>query len=47
MTDAGTIELPLLLFQFFFMISGVVGGMRVVDDVQRWREARIAKTVDA
>ncbi len=46
MTDTGAIELPLLLFQLFFMFTGAVGGIRVVEDVQRWREAR-AKTLDA
>jgi hypothetical protein len=40
MTDTGAVELPLLLFQLFFMITGVVGGIRVVDDVQRWLAAR-------
>jgi hypothetical protein len=46
MTDTGAIELPLLLFQLFFMMAGVGAGIRVVDDVQRWRESR-AKAQDA
>lgn len=46
MTDAGAIELPLLLFQLFFMVSGVVAGIRVVDDIQRWWASR-AETQDA
>ena len=44
---SGGIELPLFLFQLFFMIAGVAGGIRLVDDVQRWRKARVTESVDA
>ena len=40
MTGTGGIELPLFLFQLFFMVAGVAGGIRVVDDVQTWFKAR-------
>ena len=40
MTDTGSIEIPLLLFQLFFMLLGVAGGIRIIDDVQRWLESR-------
>ena len=46
MTGDGTIEIPLLLFQLFFMLAGVAGGIKVVDDVQRWLQGR-AETQDA
>lgn len=46
MTGSG-IELPLFLFQLFFMVVGVVGGMRLVDDILSWRESRAAGSADA
>lgn len=46
MTDSGAIELPLLAFQLFFMLAGIVGGIRVIDDVQRWLELR-TESLDA
>ena len=44
MTGSGAIELPLFLFQLFFMVAGVVGGMRLIDDILRWRQARTEST---
>jgi hypothetical protein len=45
-TDSGAIEIPLLLFQLFFMVAGVAGGVRIVDDIQRWFHSR-AESQDA
>ena len=48
MTGHGAIELQLLFFQMFFMIAGVVGGIRVVEDVMKWRDSRMeSRTSDA
>ncbi len=41
MTGHGAIELPLLLFQMFFMLAGVVGGVRLVEDVMKWVDSRV------
>jgi hypothetical protein len=38
---SGAIDLQLVLFQLFFMVVGLTVGVRVVDDVKRWREARV------
>lgn len=46
MTDSGAIEIPVLLFQLFFMLAGVAGGIRIVDDIQRWLASR-GETQDA
>ena len=46
MTGTGGIELPLFLFQLFFMVTGVAGGIRVMDDIQKWLSAR-EESVDA
>ena len=41
MDPSGGIDVQLALFQLFFMVAGSIAGVRVVDDVRRWREARV------
>ena len=43
MTAAGTIQLPLMIFQIVLSIGAAWAGIRIVDDVKSvlaWREAR-------
>ena len=40
MDSAGALDLQLVLFQLFFMVVGLAAGVRLVDDVKRWLEAR-------
>lgn len=40
----GAIDLQLVFFQLFFMIVGLSAGVRVVDDVKRWKDSRVQET---
>lgn len=41
MDASGAIDLQLVVFQLFFMVVGLSAGVRVVDDIKRWREERV------
>jgi hypothetical protein len=38
-----SIEFQELGFQLFFLAAGIFGGIRLVDDLKEWREARSSK----
>lgn len=38
---SGAVDLQLVLFQLFFTAAGLAAGIRLADDVKRWKQARI------
>ncbi len=41
MDASGAIDLQLVVFQLFFTVVGLSVGVRLVDDVKRWLDARV------